>query len=199
MRTITTETQAYTIHELSDKAKERAHYQWLENFEFFGAEYVIEDATQVAALMGWEIDKVFYSGFWSQGDGACFEGTMRYAKGCYKNVCQYAPKDKELHRIAKEWQDIQKRAFYALSAKVKQAGHYMHSGCTSFDCTDTRTQWGYVENAELEETIIKIGRDFMDWIYKQLENAYDYDTSLEAFIESCEANSYEFDEFGKML
>lgn len=81
MRTITTETHAYTIHELSDKAKERAHYQWLENFEFFGAEYVIEDAKEIAALMGWTIDKVFYSGFGSQGDGACFKGIMRYEKG----------------------------------------------------------------------------------------------------------------------
>ena len=199
MRTITTETQAYTIHELSDKSKERAHYQWLENFEFYGAEYVIGDAKQVAALIGWEIDKVFYSGFSSQGSGASFEGVMRYAKGCYKNVTNYAPKDMELHRIAKEWQDIQKRAFYALSAKVKQSGYYMHSGCTSFDCTDTRTQWGYVENGEIEQSIIQVGRDFMDWIYKQLESAYDYETSLESFIENCEANAYEFDEFGKML
>ena len=199
MSTITTETQAYTIHELSDKAKERAHCQWLENFEFCGAEYIIEDAKKIAALMGWEIEKVFYSGFCSQGDGACFEGIMRYANGCYKNVVAYAPEDTELHRIAKEWQDIQKRAFYALSAKVTQSGHYMPSGCTSFDCTDTRTQWGYVENGEIEQSIIQIGRDFMDWIYKQIESAYDYETSLESFIENCEANAYEFDEFGKML
>lgn len=199
MRTITTKTQAYTIHELSDKAKERAHSQWLENFEFYGAEYVIEDAKEIAALMGWRIEKVFYSGFCSQGDGACFEGTIRYTKGCYKNVVAYTPKDTELHRIANEWQDIQKRAFYALSAKVKQSGHYMHSGCTSFDCMDTRTQWGYLENAEIEQSIIQVGRDFMDWIYKRLESAYDYETSLEAFIENCDANAYEFDEFGKML
>lgn len=150
-------------------------------------------------LWGWEIDKVFYSGFSSQGDGACFEGTMHYAKGCGKNVVAYAPKDNELHRIAKAWQATQKRAFYALSAKVKQSGHYMHSGCTSFACTDARTQWGYVENAEIEQSIIQIGRDFMDWIYNQLESAYDYETSLESFIESCEANAYEFGEFGKML
>ena len=199
MRTITTETQAYTIHELSETAKENAHKQWLNNFEFFGAEYVIDEAKQIAALMGWEIDKIFYSGFWSQGDGGCFEGTMRYAKGCYKNVCEYVPKDTELQRIAKEWQDVQKRAFYALRAKVKQSGHYMHSGCTSFDCTDTRTQWGYLENAEIEESIIQVGRDFMDWIYKQLESAYEYETSLEFFIEECEANNYEFDQSGQMI
>ena len=92
MRTITTETQAYTIHELSDKSKERAHCQWLKNFEFFGAECVIGDAKQVAALMGWEIDKVFYSGFSSQGDGASFEGTMHYAKGCGKKCSGVCPK-----------------------------------------------------------------------------------------------------------
>ena len=53
MRTLTTTEQAYTIHELMDTAKEKAHEQWLNNFEFFGAEYVIEDAKQVAALMEW--------------------------------------------------------------------------------------------------------------------------------------------------
>jgi hypothetical protein len=160
-------------------------------------DFVIDDAKTVAALMGWRIDKIYFSGFWSQGDGACFEGVMRYAKGCTKAIKSYAPQDTELQRIAQAWQDLQKRNFYSLTATVKQRGHYMHSGCTSFDCEDTRT--GYLESLEIQDEIETIGRDFMDWIYKSLEKEYDYQTSESAIVELCEANDYLFDKHGNLI
>lgn len=148
--------------------------------------------------MGWNIEKIYYSGFWSQGDGACFEGCMRYAKGCANTVKKYAPRDEELHRIAQAWQDLQKKNFYSLLAIVRHRGHYYHEYCTAFDCEDTRENHGYLENAETEKAIIEIARDFMRWIYKQLENAYEYETSEDNFKELCEANNYTFLECGKM-
>ena len=69
MRTITTEAQAYTIHELSDKAKERAHYQWLENLEFYGAEYIIEDAKRLQRLWDGRLIKYFIAGLLRKGTG----------------------------------------------------------------------------------------------------------------------------------
>lgn len=189
----------YTYEELSDgaKANARAWYRNGDDDNFF-AECVIDDAKEVAALMGWEIDKVYYRGFSYQGDGACFEGTLRYNKGCAKLVESYAPLDKELHRIAKAWQDLQRRNFYALRASVKHRGHYQHEMCTEFDCEDTRHNYGWLQNPEAEDDIKEIARDFMRWIYKRLEAEYEYSVSDEVVEENIIANEYEFTEDGKI-
>lgn len=192
---VTIEKEVFKFEELEESAKYKA-IDAINCFNDFAKDFVIDDAKAIAALMGWEIENVYYSGFWSQGDGACFEGAMRYAKGCAKVVKAYAPQDTELHRIAQAWQELQKKNFYSLEATVKQRGYYMHSGCTSFDCEDTRT--GYLENLETQDEIETIGRDFMDWIYKSLEKEYDYQTSEEAISELCEANGYLFDQYGNL-
>lgn len=186
----------YTYEELSDEAKAKAR-DWYRNGDDFWAECVIDDAKEVAALMGWEIDKVYYSGFWSQGDGACFEGIMRYNKGCAKLVKAYT-NDAELNRIAKAWQSLQRRNFYALEASVKHRGHYQHEMCTEFDCGDTRHNYGWLQNPEAEDDIKEIARDFMRWIYKRLEAEYEYSVSDEVVAENIIANGYEFTEDGEI-
>ena len=198
MQTITETKTVFSFEELSETAKRKAIQENADSNDGFFAELVIEDAKEVAALMGWNIEKVYYNGFWSQGDGACFEGRMRYAKGCANAVKKYAPRDGELHRIAQAWQELQKRNFYSLRASIKHRGHYYHEYCTTFDCQDIRENHGYLKNEETEKEIIEIARDFMRWIYKQLQDAYEYETSEENFSELCEANDYTFLECGKM-
>ena len=93
-RTMTVHTEVFGYHELSEKAKEAALDAWAQENEFFN-DFVYEDAVRVAELLGIEIDSkpvklmngstrydpaIFFSGFWSQGDGACFEGSYRYRK-----------------------------------------------------------------------------------------------------------------------
>ena len=198
MHIITETKTVYSYEKLSEKAKRQALQEHAENLDCFWSDATIEDVKEIAALMGWEIEKIYYSGFWSQGDGACFTGRMRYSKGCANAVKKYAPKDVELHRIAKAWQDLQRKNFYSLRAEVSRSGMYYHEYCTEFNCEDIRENHGYLENAETEKEIIEIARDFMRWIYKQLENAYEYETSEENFAELCEANEYTFLECGKM-
>ncbi len=187
----------YTYEELSDEAKAKARDWYRKNDDNEYSEFVIDDAKEVAALMGWEIDKVYYSGFWSQGDGACFEGIMRYNKGCAKLVKAYT-NDAELNRIAKAWQDLQRQNFYALRASVKHRGHYQHEMCTEFDCGDTRHNYGWLQNPEAEDDIKEIARDFMRWIYKRLEAEYEYSVSDEVVAENIIANGYEFTEDGEI-
>lgn len=198
MQTINETKTLYNFDELSETAKRKALQEHADHNDSYWSESTIEDAKEIAALMGWEIEKIYYSGFWSQGDGACFVGRMRYAKGCANAVKKYAPKDVELHRIAKAWQDLQRKNFYSLRANVRHRGAYYHEYCTVFDCEDTRENNGYLENVETEKEIIEIARDFMRWIYKQLENAYEYETSEDNFKELCESNGYTFLECGKM-
>lgn len=210
-RTETIERTLFTFDELSEEAKERARDWWRssEDQDWTGAEYVIENAERVAAILGIEFAQrhvklmngntrpesiIYWSGFSSQGDGACFEGSYTYAKGCTRKIREYAPQDKRLHDIADTLQDAQKRHFYSLVAGMQHSGHYCHSGRMGVSVEDSRDSWRDIGDAE--ETITQAMRDFADWIYRQLESAYDYNMSDENVDESIRCNQYEFDESG---
>jgi hypothetical protein len=188
----------YTYEELSDEAKAKARDWYRKNDDNEYSEFVIDDAKEVAALMGWEIDKIYWSGFSYQGDGACFEGIMRYNKGGAQKLVKAYTNDAELNRIAKAWQSLQRRNFYALEASVKHRGHYYHEMCTVFDCEDTRSNYGWMQKPEAEDDIKEIARDFMRWIYKRLEAEYEYSVSDEVVAENIIANGYEFTEDGEI-
>ena len=69
------ETKVYSFDELSKEAKEKA----LEELRYINVDYenwaddTIEQIKRIGSYLGIEIDQVLYSGFSSQGDGACFE------------------------------------------------------------------------------------------------------------------------------
>jgi len=215
----TIETPVFKFDQLSDEAKKRAiekNYDWNTDHEWWDAVY--DDAVMMAGIMGIEIGDrrgsgrpaIFFSGFSSQGDGACFEGTYSYKKGALKALKAAAPAkhqdfqqdgvwviqegNAELQRICKGLQDVQRRHFYRLEATVKQYGHYQHSGCTGIEVTDC--EHTYRDIGDAEEDVSQLLRDFMDWIYSQLEKSYDYLTSDEAVEESLVANEVEFTEEG---
>lgn len=212
MRTEVIERTLFKYEELSDAAKEKAR-DWYrsgdDNFEF-AAECIYDDAATIAALMGIDLCRtrvqlmggghrykptIYYSGFWSQGDGACFESTYKYQKGAVKAVSDYTGgTDKELIRIAQGLQEVQRRYFYKLTASTCHRGRYYHSGCMSVDVQHCDDQYRDVGDAE--EDITCLLRDFADWIYARLEAEYDYVTSDEAVEESILANEYEFNEEG---
>lgn len=191
METVTRKYQVFTFGELSDSAKQTA-LQWnSETLHDEWSDFAIDDAKAVGALMGWDISSVYWSGFWSQGDGACFVGTMGYSKGCARAVREYAPRCAELHAIAAEWQALQRKHFYKLQAHVTHSGHYSHEYCARFEMSDY-SDMGEKETAE-------IGRRFMRWIYRQLEKEYEYQTSAECFAETADANNWRFTENGKFF
>lgn len=134
---------------------------------------VTDDAKAIAALMGWQIDRVYFSGFWSQGDGACFEGRLGYRADCLKAVKAYAPKDTELHKIAAAWQALQKRVFYSLCGDVRHSGRYCHEHSVSFDWEDNRGRYRDIAE-DITDSAEEIARDFMCWIYAALEREYEY-------------------------
>ena len=191
----TISTTVYGYDELSPEAQEKAR-DWFRSAsegDNFYSEYVIEDAKTIGALMGITIDEVYWSGFWSQGSGACFIGSYRYAKGAIKAVKAYAPQDAELHRIAEALQYIQRKNFYALIARVAHRGHYRHSGCMSVDVENSSDKY----RATPEDDVTELMRDFADWIYKQLEVAYEWENSDESVSENIRRNEYTFTESGK--
>lgn len=192
MREVTTIEKVYTFDELSDGAKENArNWYRVDAFDCDWYEFVYDDAKKCAELIGIDIDEIYFSGFSSQGGGACFNGQYRYKKGALKAIKEHAPKDTELHNIARQLQNEQSKNFYSLSAHAKHSGHYYHSGCMRVNTYDSR--YGYETG---NETIIQLLREFADWIYSKLDKEYDYLNSAESVDEMIKANEYEFTEEG---
>ena len=54
----------------------------------------------------------------------------------------------------------------------------------------------YRDIGDAEDEIRQLMRDFADWIYENLSNEYDYQTSDEVVEDAIRANGYEFDEDG---
>ncbi len=212
-RTMVTETQVYKYEELDDEAKEKAYDKWRDvECQDWHWDYVYEDAERVATILGITFDTrqvklmngstrpevcIWFSGFWSQGDGACFEGTYRYAKGSAKEIRKYAPQDKDLHSIADRLQAVQKKFLYRLRAHVTHRGHYYHAYSTDISVYDSENE--YRDIGDAEDEVKGCLRDFMDWIYKQLKAEYEYQVSEEAFESAVECNDWEFDEDGNII
>lgn len=219
----------YQFEELSDRAKEKAREWYRSCPDYDWWEFVYDDAISMAEILGIDIDyrhhaptkpgskgdkepKIWFSGFSSQGDGACWEGTYRYAKGALKKLQAEAPAgymqtaedgtkkfvecpgNVELHRIAKALQKAQARHFYKLVATSTHRGHYNHSGCMSIEVEHDDDR--YRDLGDAEDDIKDALRDFADWIYRRLEDAYDWLNSDEQVDESIIANEYTFDEDG---
>jgi hypothetical protein len=192
-QTLTKSVTAYKFSELSSAARSRALEKMYDiNVDFDNwHEGCYDYFKEVGKILGIEIDKICCSGFSSQGDGACFEGKYSFKKGCLTKIQSYAPIDHRLHEIAIALTRLQSKYFYGLSARVKHSGHYYHEYCTEI--------WiqGRGENSTNAcQELTELLRDFMKWMYRSLNDEYDYLTSEEAIIETIEANDYDFTEEG---
>jgi len=197
MRTETKTIKIYKFEELPESIQEKVIEKFRENnLDYDWWNCIYDDFITICAILGIETEhkKIFFTGFSSQGDGACFEGHYSYKKGSVKALKEYAPRDTDLFNIAKNLQDIQKTAFYQLSATVKHSGHYYHKYCTQINVIRNDNQ--EITNNQ-ENGIIECLRDLMQWLYKTLNAEYDYLQSDEAIKETIEANEYEYLENGK--
>ena len=201
MRTIVTETIAYKFDELSKDAQEKA----IDNNRHFNVdvdwwyEWIIEDFKENNEYF--DVDRVYFSGFWSQGDGAMFE---------YSSVKGQLISDflltLDLSPMRKSWLN-NNAGFYG---KGRQSGHYYHEKSCSHSI-----------GVEVDNGDILYGTNFREWIesfdsqferfvidkyesmccdlYATLNKEYDYLTSDEVIKESLIENDYEFDINGNII
>lgn len=198
MYTITKDV--FKFNELSDSAKQtaidayrdvNAHHEWWQ--------WVYDDAANILEIMGVSDVEISFSGFWSQGDGACFTGKFQHNKGNVKALKAYAPKDKELASILTRINKIQSRAFYKLAGTIGTRGRYCHA-YTMYIADIYHTEHGYnYDIGEAESELLEAFQDMANWIYKRLENEYNYLTSDEIVAETIIANDYEFEEYGNTV
>lgn len=222
MKTI--EIKAYEFKELSDKAKERAREWYREHNcdDDFWSEYVIDEAVEQGQLMGITFEErqvplmsgktrgkpcIWWSGFSSQGDGACFEGAWHAGDVKADKVADGwgdDPATTEIKRIAHEFGEIAKK-YPESSFTVTHRDRYYHERSVdyyfeSFPDGDIGSDWPSEKREEYEgviEELKEASRDFMRWIYRRLEKEYDYRNSDECADEDISANEYMFTEDGK--
>jgi hypothetical protein len=180
----TIEVKLYKFDKLSNKAKEKAKdwYREVSQHDPFH-EFVYDDFKEVAARLGFDIgtrtenyhiiggksgsrqrDTIYFSGFASQGDGACFEGIWQphpplenSSKKTFPTFLEaikdHAPQDETLHGIAIQLDKARKwvadhngagaipgtksdMRVCNVTVKITQKGNYCHDGCMDFDFRD---------------------------------------------------------------
>lgn len=166
---------------------------------------IVVDTHDVKTMGGKTVTKpsIYFSGFWSQGDGACFDGHVsdwpKFLASCGR--ADLVPLYEKLsHSLVLNW---------------CHSGHYYHSGCTSFTSDlyvgnpyadddvlqhatwDAITESGDIFDA-LEDDFIKYVRGLMDGLYTTLEEEHDYLTDdervVEYILDHCEEELVEEDE-----
>jgi hypothetical protein len=187
-----------TKDELIDK-----HRYWnVEHIDWWDCTY--DDFKEQMTAIGIRVDRMYFSGFSSQGDGACFEGRVEDWSLFLPTVG--TTNDVLVEFIRNHW-----------SFRVEHSGHYYHENCTFFstdmpnpdgesddwfleryspypwDADDIRSKaWLAVlrgfDFSSMEETFRDAFKDHMRQLYMNLEKEHDYLTSDEVVWESLEAN-----------
>lgn len=200
----------YRITELNEKAKEQALEAYRDlNVGTGWWNHVYEDFKEICGTIGIEADTkdIYFSGFYSQGDGSKFSATINVAKLVTavqnKNWKTYAPNEdlefptitidrRLLNLYAKDLID-KPRIIYSVrgyGVTIDQPCDFQRNRNTNF----TNIDWRLDELTEQLATIAKILNGFL---YSSLEREYEYLSSDEGVFETIKANDYVFTEDGK--
>jgi len=160
-------------------------------------DYVYEHFTERMEKVGIRVDQIYFSGFWSQGDGACFEGII-------ESPLRFLRRHMPFHYPLM-------RKLVAMGGTVAvtcvHSGRYYHEHSTEFsiscdefkylidDDGDTRSEIADVldeqlnyELADFADDVKEIFRGYMKELYRELEQEYDNLTSDESVWEAIVAN-----------
>jgi hypothetical protein len=136
-------------------------------------EHTVEDFVHQLETIGFSGVQVRFSGFWSQGDGACFHGKYYKAEIA---LDEYA--SEELKTLYQSIQDS--KVEYAA---LFHSRNYSHENSVRYDFE--------CEEEYCEDTFINACKEFMRHIYSTLEKEYDYLTSVEYFLEKVGNGQYD--------
>jgi hypothetical protein len=175
------------------------HRDWNTSNEWWGCVY--EGFEEDMKAIGIQVDRMYFSGFWSQGDGACFEGEV-WAWGPFLESLGHT-NPLLIHHFDNH-----------ASFSVQQHGHYNHENCTTFSMDfcmpdefineeEFLRVAGFGEELrdaaliavlneydgnKLEEEFKEAFKNHMRALYERLEEEYEYLTSDEQVLESLVAN-----------
>ena len=208
MQTITKTYQTYRFEELDDKAKE----QVLESYrtdEWYPGDWwheaAVEDFVEDRTKEGWDLETkdVHFSGFWSQGDGASFDGEV---------TCETWIK---FHKLEAKFPTIMKvlHNTHPLTAKIYTnhfGTYYCHSNTRYLEIEEDGQLdehiYGWDDEAKEQAIMEKWNEEVMrlegilednreelsQQLYSKLEKQYDYYMTDEAIKEDIMSNDNMF-------
>lgn len=158
-------------------------------------EFIYKDMRERLEAAGFHIDNFYWTGFWSQGDGACFEGHVWSSKKFYD--AHFTPEQFPwVHQL------IDMNGTTDIRAEHRGPYYHAHSVSINVDIepfeqvcrTDELEQAAAVvwdakleeEFPRFEEAVTEVLRGYMQELYKLLNDEYDYLTSDEAVGEYIE-------------
>lgn len=189
MRTETKEI--YTFEELSEKVQQEViEKNRLINIDDAGYwyEWTLEDWRERLAEKGFSDAEIWFSGFCSQGDGACFDADVNLDVFLADNKFRHLRKVKDHIFVS-----IKKNSY---------AFHYSHEKTRYVDCYIDGPATGATARLDalvekLAETIESERYSLSCEIYRDLEDSFDSMISDEAVKETLVENDYEFYKDGK--
>lgn len=188
-------------NELDDSAKEKAR-EWMRacvESDNYWSEWVITDWKEILKHLGFYNVDIYWSGFCSQGDGACFTGHWQDKYVEYDKLVELVGEEK-----AKEYGEFfhQMKALCDLNAiephyvRLAHRGHYYHECSITYEIDTPEDAEDSVP--DFEENFKEACQYLMRKIYRQLEDEYEYQMSDEAVAEAIEFNEYDFNEEGEV-
>jgi len=188
MRTI--RTKVYLFDELSKEAQETAldKMRGINTYDYNWHDFILEGFQEQLKEVGFYDAKIQFSGFWSQGDGLCFDAKIDASK-----FAETTNEKRVVNLIENNYISeftIEKTSF---------ANHYSHEKTryTDYDATDYNNINKVLENLcdKIEEKRLELCKDF----YNILEKSYCHLQSDEVVKETILANEYEFTKDGKQF
>ncbi len=190
------ETKVYTFDELSPAAKEVAitNHREINTYEGWW-EPIYEDLTERAEEQGFDVGDIYFSGFWSQGDGAMFE----YVNDGDVLLEQFID-TLDLSPMRKNWLRTQA----VVSCEGVHRGHYYHENCCShsvyfepsFSWNVNFSNWITSFADQFEEFVVDKYKSLCGELYSNLNQYYNELTSDEYVAETLVESEYEFTEDG---
>ena len=174
--------------ELSPSAKDKVREWWCSDCDS-DFEYVLEDAAQVASILGLSIDSgcIFYSLGYCQGDHAGFRGRYMFNTNALTKLAEYAPKDEELKAIAEQLMT-----------------DFVAARCLGVEFTIQCCERRYSMTTEVVEDVdydAKLSRQALErlasWIYDRLVAEDEYRRSDESLTEVLA--DHDFNEDGSII
>jgi hypothetical protein len=184
--------EVFSIDELADDVKPDVLGKFRETVVDFPwdtdeIECIISELEKFGLIDG----TILYSGFWSKGDGACFNNAILDIR----EWSQTEPTDR--YPTIRKYFDEDS---YNLYCHVRHSGYYYHENCMDFIFDDILVdEIPLSEWDELKCSVIAWFKDEAKKAYRRLEKTYEAATTDEAVIDFLNANDYLFDNEGHVI
>jgi hypothetical protein len=216
------EVEVFKYGELSEQSQQKAREWYIEGMDYEWWEGTYEMIIEDGKEKGFYIDKIFFSGFYSQGDGASWTGQVDVRQWIEVNEddsiglsawCQLIQEDvvskhvkvvannsHYCHESTMQFSDVQDDT-YDVNDEHEMVLPSIFKGMQVqhlFDIIATDPDCRYKGVDDITKAITESGKDYAKDIYQRLREEYEYLCSEEMMIDHFDCNDYHFNEDGRL-